>query len=325
MRLPDFYIFCLLPLQLVPAPIQPYNPHMEMRSDQLIIIRGGGDLASGTAWRLYHAGLRLLITEQPKPLAVRRMVSFCEAVYRGAITVEGVTARRAETIAQAQTILAAGEIPVVVDPTLSVVGTPTADSRNRTSGIWSSSSSRPASDGLRPLVIVDARMTKLPPEPGAMNLAPFVIGLGPGFVAGENCHAVIETNRGHFLGRVIWDGPPQPDTGIPGAVRRHQSDRVLRAPADGILKTRVELGERLHKGQVIAEVAGQPVTAAFDGILRGLLHDGLRVTRGLKIGDLDPRLDPRYARTISEKSLAIGGGVLEALLTRPEIRARLWN
>jgi xanthine dehydrogenase accessory factor len=167
-------------------------------------------------------------------------------------------------------------------------------------------------------------MTKHPPDLG-IDVAPLVIGLGPGFVAGENCHAAIETNRGHFLGRVIWEGAPQADTGIPGAVAHHQNDRVLRAPTDGIFKTQVEIGSRVHKGKVVAVVKDQVITAPFGGVLRGLLHDGLPVRRGLKVGDIDPRDDVRLASLVSEKSLAIGGGVLEALLTLPEIRERLWS
>jgi xanthine dehydrogenase accessory factor len=166
-------------------------------------------------------------------------------------------------------------------------------------------------------------MTKRPPDLG-IDLAPFVIGLGPGFVAGRNCRAAIETNRGHFLGRVIWEGSPETDTGIPGAVRQFQNDRVLRAPSDGFFSTQVEIGERVQKGQLIAIVEGQKVVAPFDGILRGLLHDGLPVQQGLKVGDIDPRDDPRIASLVSEKSLAIAGGVLEALLAKPEIRDRLW-
>ena len=296
----NLFVACIY-FELVPALLPPYNSYMTILSDHLILIRGGGDLASGVAWRLHRAGLQMLITEQPQPLAVRRLVSFCEAVYRDAITVEGVTARRAETLDQALSVLHAGQIPVLVDPQLVLC----AD--------------------LKPLALIDARMTKRPPKNGAMDAASLTIGLGPGFVAGENCHVAIETNRGHFLGRTIWQGATQTDTGIPGAVASRQSERVLRAPADGIFHPRIAIGERVARGQVIAEVEGQPINAVFDGILRGLLHAGLPVTRGLKVGDLDPRLDPRYARTISEKSLAIGGGVIEALLTRPEIRTRLWN
>ena len=167
-------------------------------------------------------------------------------------------------------------------------------------------------------------MTKRAPDM-RIEAAPMIIGLGPGFTAGKNCHAAIETNRGHFLGRVIWDGAPEADTGIPGTVARHQDDRVLRAPVDGLFKSQVEVGSMVRKGQLIAVVGDQMIYAPFDGILRGLLHDGLRVQRGLKIGDVDAREDPRFATHVSEKSLAMGGGVLEALLTHSEIRRRLWS
>lgn len=268
-----------------------------------ILIRGGGDLASGVALRLHRAGLNLLITERPQPLAVRRLVSFAEAIYRGQIIVEGLTARHVQTDDEALACFAAREIPILIDPNLNLLSA---------SQVLSA-----------PLALIDARMTKLPPESG-LPVAPLVIGLGPGFVAGQNCHAAIETNRGHFLGRVIWLGAPEADTGIPGTVARHQSDRVLRAPADGTFVTHLDIGSRLQAGQLIAEVSGTPIVAPFDGLLRGLLHAGLPVECGTKVGDLDPRNDPRFATLISEKSLAIGGGVLEALLTRPEIRQKLW-
>lgn len=264
-----------------------------------IFIRGGGDLASGVALRLHHAGLHLLITEHPQPLAVRRLVSFAEAVYRGSFTVEDVTARLIQSLDEAPKIIADGEIPILTDPTFEKILH-------------------------HPLAIIDARMTKRPPDL-SLHAAPLMIGLGPGFIAGENCHAAIETNRGHFLGRVIWDGAPEADTGTPGTVAQHQNERVLRAPMEGLFSSRVKIGERVSKGQVIAEVESHEIIAPFDGILRGLLHDGLPVQRGLKVGDIDPRNDPRFAFQVSEKSLAIGGGVLEALLSRPQIRERLWN
>ncbi len=257
------------------------------------LLLGGGDLASGVAYRLHKTGFPLLITECARPLALRRLVSFAEAVYTGRHTVEGIAACRVEDPQGAQDALRRGEIPVLVDPDLE---------RLRAWG-WL--------DALP--VLVDARMTKRPPE-YPLSVAGLVVGLGPGFVAGENCHAVVETNRGHFLGRVYWRGTAEPDTGIPEAVLQHQADRVLRAPADGILRERLPLGTRVAAGQTLAEVNGLPVRAPFDGVLRGMVHDGLPVRRGLKIGDVDPRNDPRYARTISDKALAIGGGVLEALL-----------
>jgi xanthine dehydrogenase accessory factor len=144
-------------------------------------------------------------------------------------------------------------------------------------------------------------------------------------VAGENCHAVVETNRGFYMGRVIWQGAPEDDTGVPEAVGKFQIERVLRAPADGILQTHVEIGAVLNPGDLIAEVAGQPVTAGFRGVVRGLLRQEMAVTVGMKIGDLDPRDDPRLCSLISDKSLAVGGGVLEAILSRPNLRPLLWT
>jgi xanthine dehydrogenase accessory factor len=199
-------------------------------------------------------------------------------------------------------VLQRGDIPVFIDPDLKFLGT----GKLNISGI------------------VDARMRKRPPGKG-LDLAPLVIGLGPGFCAGENCHAVVETNRGHYLGRVIWDGRAEADTGIPGKVLDQRQDRVLRAPANGSLKTKKAIGDILQQGVIIGDVKGEFIKAPFEGVLRGLLRSGHPVQNGMKIGDLDPRKDARLARTVSEKSLAIGGGVLEALLTRPEIRGTLWN
>ena len=280
------------------------------KNTPLILIRGGGDLASGVAIRLHRAGLNLLITENPQPLAVRRQVSFAEAVYQGKYTVENVTARLAPSLQDAHGIILRGDIPVLIDPTCEKI-------------LSSQPPNNPAPFFPSPLAIIDARMTKRPPDLG-IETAQLVIGLGPGFIAGENCHAAIETNRGHFLGRVIWDGAPEADTGIPGAVARIQNDRVLRSPTVGFFQIQAEIGDQVQKGQVIAAVEGQTIIASIDGILRGLLHDGLQVQRGLKVGDIDPRGDPRFVTLVSEKSLAIGGGVLESLLTLPDVRKRLW-
>ena len=172
--------------------------------------------------------------------------------------------------------------------------------------------------------MIDARMIKRPPEIGR-EAAPFVIGLGPGFIAGENCHAVVETNRGHHLGRVIWDGQAEANTGIPGKVGEKQIERVLRAPKDGVLNPRKQIGDILQRGDVIAIVEDEKIVAPFDGVLRGLLRDQHPVTKGMKVGDLDPRNDPAYAYTVSDKSRSIGGGVLEALLTQEEMRTKLWT
>lgn len=265
----------------------------------LVLIRGGGDLASGVALRLHRAGIKLVIAELEKPMAVRRTVSFAEAVYSGQTEVEGVVARRLQKVILASAVADEGEIPVLVDPMLSSLPT------------------------LAPVALIDARMTKKAPEIG-MDAAPLVIGLGPGFIAGENCHAVVETMRGHSLGRVFWQGSVQADTGVPGTIASHNLDRVLRAPADGRVEQAAEIGQQLKTGQLIASIAGQQLIAPFDGVLRGLVHPSLDVKKGMKIGDIDPRNDPSYCWRVSDKSLAIGGGVLEALLTRPEIRNKLW-
>jgi xanthine dehydrogenase accessory factor len=273
-----------------------------------LIIRGGGDLASGVALRCWRAGLQPIITEIPQPLAVRRTVSFAEAMYTGLVKVEEASARRANILDEVQAILQAHEIPVLCDPS--------CDIRHK----------------FPPVVLIDARMRKQSPEIGR-EAALLVIGLGPGFHAGENCHAVIETNRGHFLGRVIWDGVAQPDTGIPEGVAAsesvlqvlHQAERVLRAPSAGILNAYAEIGTIIEAGQPVAQVGSATLHAPFRGLLRGIMHAGVFVQAGIKIGDLDPRCDPRYALYVSEKALAIGGGVLEAILSRPEIRQMLWG
>jgi xanthine dehydrogenase accessory factor len=266
----------------------------------IVLIRGGGDLASGVALRLQRVGLRVVITELPQPLVVRRLASFAEAVYRGQFAVESVTARLASGAQEAMPILAGGEIAVLIDPF--------AECRH----------------ALQPTVIIDARMAKRSPELG-IEAAPLVIGLGPGFVAGESCHAVIETMRGHTLGRVYWRGAAKPDSGIPESVSEHRAERVLRAPADGALHAHVEIGDHVEADDLIAEVDAHLVRAPFKGVLRGLLHPGLPVYRGLKIGDIDPRDDPSCCTTVSDKALAIGGGALEAILSRPDLRASLWS
>ena len=271
-----------------------------MKTQPVILIRGGGDLATGVALRLHRVGAKVVITELQQPLVLRRTVAFAEAIYRGKHTVEGVTAHAVKDIEQAFIILATGEIPVLVDPNCQFL------------------------DQLNPLVFVDARMTKRPPDFG-MEAARFTIGLGPGFIAGENCHAAIETNRGHFLARVIWDGSPQINTKLPEAVDQHQAERVLRAPADGLIQTKVEIGHWVKSNELIAEVAGLQIRAPFEGRIRGIIHSGILVGEGLKIGDIDPREDDRYVDLVSEKALAIGGGVLEAIFSQPDLRPFLWD
>jgi len=266
----------------------------------LILIRGGGDLATGVAFRLIRSGLRVVITELPRPLAVRRTVSFAEAIYAGEITIEDLTGRAVsdptDTL-RILNILSKQQVPVLVDPDCA------------------------SAKALHPSIIVDGRMTKRPPEP--IGYVPqLYIGLGPGFAAGENCQAVVETRRGHTLGRVYWRGGPDPDTGAPDGDPR----RVLRAPCDGVIVAHANIGEHVKEGQVIAVISDQcSVTSPFRGVLRGLLHPGLTVTRGLKIGDVDPREDPRLCQMVSDKALSIGGGVLEAILSHPELRGQFWS
>jgi len=269
------------------------------REDMNILLRGGGDLASGVAVRLWRVGLRVVIIELPKPMAVRRKVAFSEAVYQGVTVVEDIRARLVGTAEQCDEILDRGEIPVLVDPILNCL------------------------EMIRPAVLVDARMKKRSPETD-IDVAPMVIGIGPGFIAGENCHAVIETKRGHKLGRVIWTGKPQEDTGVPEGIANHHSERVLRAPTDGVLKTSAEIGDRLDEGQVVGRIEDFQVVAPFQGVLRGILPSGIVVSKGLKIGDVDPREEVSNCYLVSDKSLAIGGGVLEAILSRSELRSKLW-
>jgi xanthine dehydrogenase accessory factor len=266
----------------------------------LVILRGGGDLATGVALRLHHAGIRVLITEIEKPLAVRRTVAFAEAIYSGRVEIEGVLGQRISKPSEAADLIETGTIPVLVDPMLSTL------------------------TGIVHKVIVDARMTKRAPDVVA-NAAELLVGLGPGFVAGENCHAVVETMRGHSLGRVFWKGSAQANSGIPGSIAQHSKDRVLRAPAKGLVQAHAEIGQQLKAGDLIAVVSGQEVLSPYDGVLRGLIHSSVEVHTGMKIGDLDPRNDASFCWRVSDKSLSVGGGVLEAVLTRPDIRAGLWT
>ncbi|MBN1429024.1 MAG: EF2563 family selenium-dependent molybdenum hydroxylase system protein [Anaerolineae bacterium] len=271
-----------------------HSPFSNLR----VVVRGGGDLGSGIAYRLWCCDFPVLITELAHPLLIRRAVSFGSAIIEGAITVEGATARRADTLAMALQVQSKGEIAALIDP-----------------------------DGLTcaeysPAIIIDARMMKRDPGPCPFD-APLVIGLGPGFDAPNNCDAVIETKRGHTLGRVIRRGMALGDSGTPEPVMGMASERVLRAPAAGTITGLAPIGAMVEKGQIIARVDGHPVEAPFAGVLRGLAHDGLTVQAGAKIADIDPRGEPAHCFMISEKSLAIGGGVLEAVFSSPSIWEQL--
>jgi xanthine dehydrogenase accessory factor len=257
-----------------------------------IVVKGAGEMASAIAWRLYMANLRrVCMLDLDHPLCVRRQVSFCPALESGAALVEGVRAAAARDRAGIEAAWTAHSLAVV---------STTAWARIQALA--------PAPD-----VVIDAILAK-------RNLgtrkdeAPLVIGLGPGFTAGGDCHLVIETNRGHDLGRIIASGSAEPDTGVPGNIAGHTDDRVLRAPAAGTFDTNRAIGERVRRDETIGQVAGQPVTAGLDGILRGLIRPGTVVTAGLKLGDIDPRGNIEHCRTISDKARAIGGSALEAVM-----------
>lgn len=262
----------------------------------LVLIRGAGDLASGVAIRLHRSGFPVVMTEIERPLVVRRRAAFAQAVFDGETQVEDVDAR-CVPIELVAASLQAGVIPVVVD----------ADAECRRQ--------------LEPGVLVDAIMAKRNTGTRIID-ADLVIALGPGFTAGVDCHAIVETNRGHNLGRVIWTGSAEPDTGEPGALPNvgRKAKRALYAPAPGHITPHAEIGDRLRAGSVIGVVRTSEdgevaIAAPFDGVLRGLIHPSVEVTAGMKIGDLDPRIQPEYCYTVSDKSLAIGGGVLEAIMS----------
>jgi xanthine dehydrogenase accessory factor len=269
----------------------------------IVLIRGGGDLASGVAFRLYKSGFKVVITELEKPLAVRRLASFCEAIYAGEMTIEGVTAKKVRDIddpLRLLQLLSKGRIPILIDP---------------------DAKSIPA---VHPTVIVDARMLKIAPEP-LRHQAKLYIGLGPGFIGGSNCHAAIETQRGPWLGRVIWDGPALPDSGIPEPVGQKPGDRAIFSPGAGRVVSLKAIGETVRVSEAIAQLTDETIQAPIEGILRGMIHPEVEVVKGMKIGDIDPRGIPELCDHISDKALAIGGGVLEAILSKAEIRPHLWN
>lgn len=275
-----------------------------MPARPLVVVKGAGDLATGVAYRLHRVGFAVVLTEIARPTPVRRTVSFAEAVYEGRWTVEGVEAVSAIDADEAARIVGAGErleitaspagdrpVAVLVDPEAALVA------------------------ALRPVLVVDAILAKRNLGTSRED-APAVVALGPGFRAGVDCHAVIETMRGHSLGRVIYEGEALPNTGIPGEIGGVGADRVLRAPMAGTFRGSRAIGDRVDAGDAVATVTGDrgsaPVLTTIGGVLRGLLRDGVVVTPGFKAGDVDPRAAREHCFTISDKSLAIAGGVLEA-------------
>ncbi|UCD59201.1 MAG: EF2563 family selenium-dependent molybdenum hydroxylase system protein [Candidatus Hydrogenedentota bacterium] len=259
-------------------------------SGLVVGLKGAGEMASGIAWRLHQANIRkIFMMEIPQPLAVRRGVSFCEALSEGQKTVEGVVAAKAEGIEGIRHAWKRRQIPVIADPEWFTIGE------------------------LGPDVVVDAILAKRNLGT-SIKEAPLVIGLGPGFTAGVDAHMVVETNRGHNLGRIILSGAAEPNTGVPGSIEGYASERVLRAPSGGSFRSRLSIGDLVERGEVVGDVDGDEVQAGVDGVIRGLIASGVQVTKGFKLGDIDPRGDPGYCHTISDKARAVGGAVLEAVL-----------
>ena len=264
--------------------------------NNLIVVRGGGDLATGTIYKLKKCGFPVLILETEHPSAIRRNVAFCEAVYQGKQTVEDMTCYLAQSLEQARQLLAQGKLAVLVDP---------------------AGNSIPM---LKPLAVVDAILAKKNLGTNR-EMAPITVGLGPGFTAGEDVDAVVETKRGHNLGRVLWTGTAAANTGIPGIIGGYGKERVIHCPAKGILRNVKHITDPVSKGETIAvvekETGSVPVKATLDGILRGLIRDGYPVHVGFKMADIDPRADELgNCFTISDKARCIAGGVLEAILQR---------
>lgn len=255
----------------------------------LAVIRGAGDIASGIALRLFRAGMRVVMCDLARPTSIRRTVCFSEAIRLGETHVEGVRGVLCADAAGARAAAAAGDVAVLVDPEAACVRE------------------------LAPDVLVDAILAKRNLGT-ARDMAPVVIGVGPGFTAPVDCDAAVETMRGHYLGRVYYEGSPLPNTAVPGLIGGYAGERVMRAPADGVFEPCVEIGAQVTAGDVCATVAGEPMRATIDGVVRGLLQAGVPVHKGMKCGDVDPRCHPEYIESASDKALAVGGGVLEAIL-----------
>ena len=261
--------------------------------DELVVlIRGAGEIASGVAHRLQRSHFKICMIEIPHPLAVRRAVAFSEAIYEGEKEVEDVRGKFISKPEEIESVWKKGDIPILIDP-----------------------DGKKTRNFSKPDVLVDAIMAKR--NLGTqVNDAPLVIGLGPDFAAGKDVHIVIETNRGHDLGKMILKGTAEPDTGIPGEIGGYMMERLLRTMKKGIFHPQKSIGDRVNKGLVVAVVDDFPVIAKISGVLRGLLREGAEVRKGMKVGDVDPRSKRESCFTISDKARAIGGGVLEAVLYR---------
>lgn len=264
-----------------------------------VLIKGAGDLASGIACRLFRCGFSIVMTEIAVPTTVRRTVAFSRAVYENEARVEDITGVLCRTMEEIETAITDRKVAVIVDEACAI------------RKIW------------KPDVVVDAILAK-------RNLgttiteANVVIGVGPGFTAGEDCHVVVETKRGHNLGRCIRNGSAIPNTGVPGMIGGYDKERIIRASADGSFSGAVQIGDRVVKGDIVGYVDETPIYAEIDGVVRGLLQDGVPVIKGMKSGDIDPRGVVEHCYTVSDKATAIGGGVLEGILSCIDMRS-LWQ
>ena len=256
-----------------------------------VVIRGAGDLATGVAHRLWRSGFSVVMLELPKPLVVRRTVSFAAVVYEGSIVVESVQAELCSSPDRVNEYFTRKVIPVLIDPHAESLAM------------------------LQPSTVVDAIMAKNNKVTGIED-ADLVIGIGPGFTAGKDVHAVVETNRGLNLGRVFYSGSAAKDTSEPGIIDGYGRERLLRAPSGGIFKPLRKIGDLVKAGETVASVGREEIKSLIDGMVRGMLYPSLEVTEGMKVGDIDPRGESADYKSISDKARAVGGGVLEAILHR---------
>lgn len=259
-------------------------------NNTLVVVRGAGDIATGTLHCLMSCGFKVAALETDRPTAIRRYVAYSEAVYEGEMTIDGITAVKVSSVEEMERCWQEGKLPLFVDP----------------SGIWIKK--------LSPDVLVDAILAKKNLGT-SIDMAPLVIALGPGFTAGVDTDVIVETMRGHRLGRLICEGSAQPNTGVPGVIAGVGKERVIHAPASGRIQNIARIADIVKKGDTIARIGETPVIATIDGVLRGLIRDGFDVRKGLKIADIDPRIsEQQNCFSISDKSRTIGGSVLEAIL-----------
>jgi xanthine dehydrogenase accessory factor len=264
--------------------------------DDIVVIRGGGDLATGIIHKLHRSGFKVLVLEIHRPLVIRRTVAFAQAIFSGETIVEDVKAVRVDGVEGIYKEWEKDNIPVIIDPQCNILS------------------------GIKANVLIDAIIAKKNIGTNK-NMAPITIALGPGFNAGIDVDVVIETVRGHDLGKLIFEGYAEPNTGIPGIINGYGLERVIKSPADGIINNIASIGDSVKKDEVISLIGDVPVTAAIDGILRGLIMDGIEVQKGLKIADVDPRGKKEHCYTISDKARAIAGGVLEAILYMKRVKS----